>query len=467
MSEFARQPVSGNAPEPWRVHATAVLRIGLPLVGSHLAQIAIGVTDTVMLGWYGVPALAAGALGSSLFSLLMLVGSGFAWAVMPLAAAAANRNDDAQLRAVARMGLWLSAAYAVAVLPLMFWSETLLLRGQDPDVAAGAQAYLRILCVGMFPALFAMVAKSYLSALEHTRGILWVTLVAAGGNALANWTLIFGNFGFPELGLDGAALASVLSHGTALGGLLLYSRFSRELRSRAILARIWCPDWSACRQVFRLGWPIGITTLAEAGLFAASAIMVGMLGEGVLAAHGIAMQLASITFMVHLGLSQVATVRAGRAASSGDRADLQRGAVVVLCFSAAFSTLAIGAFLLLPEALTGLFLSSSDARAAQIQPIAITLLALAALFQLADGLQVIVLGLLRGLQDTRVPMLVTTISYWCVGAPASYLLAFGLGFGGPGVWSGLVIGLALAALGLSWRFIRQLQALVPGERAVG
>lgn len=451
--------MSPPTPLPWRAHFSAVLRLGLPLVGSHLAQVAIGATDTLMLGWYGVGALAAGSLAASVFNLLMIVGSGFAFAVMPLVAGAATRGDDDQLYGVTRMGLYLSAAFALLVLPLMYWSGTLLFKGQDPGVASGAQGYLRIACWAMFPALFAMVLKSYLSALERTRVILAVTIMAALFNGLANWLLIFGNLGFPEWGLGGAAAASVIAHCATLGGLLVYSRVSRAGSGPAFFSGFWKPDWTKCLQVFSLGWPIGITLLAEAGLFAASAIMVGLLGETVLAAHGIAIQLASITFMVHLGLSQVATVRAGQAVSLDDAVSLRRGAVVVAACSAGFAALAISAFVFAPEFLIGLFLSEDDVRSPTIVPIAISLLTAAALFQLADGAQVIALGLLRGLQDTRVPMIMAAIFYWCFGAPAGYLLGFSAGLGGQGVWFGLVIGLALAALGLSLRFARGLTRL--------
>lgn len=448
--------MSTASPITWRAHLRAVVRLGLPLVGSHLAQVAIGATDTLMLGWYGVGALAAGSLAAAVFNLLMIVGAGFAFAVMPLAAGAATRGDDGHLAGVTRMGFWLSAFYALLVLPLMFWSGSLLFSGQDPAVAAGAQAYLRIACWAMFPALFAMVLKSYLSALERTRVILAVTLMAAVFNGIGNWLLIFGSFGFPELGLEGAAIASLIAHGATLGGLVLYSRVSPRASRRGLFDGFWRPDCARCQQVFSLGWPIGITLLAEAGLFAFSAILMGLLGETVLAAHGIAIQLASISFMVHLGLSQVATVRAGQAMSLGDPVSLRRGAVVVAACSVSFSVLAIGAFVFSPEFLIGLFLSADDARSPAIVPIAVTLLTAAALFQLADGAQVVALGLLRGVQDTRVPMIMAAVIYWCIGAPAGYVLGFNAGFGGLGVWFGLVIGLGLAAVTLSLRFIRLL-----------
>jgi len=444
---------------PWQGHLAAVLRLGLPLVGSHLAQIAIGVTDTVMLGWYGVGALAAGSLGASIFNLLLIVGSGFALAVMPLAAGAAARGDDADLRGVAGAGLGLSVAFAVAVLPVTYFSATLLFGGQDAEVAANAQRYLRVAAWGLFPALGAMVLRSTLSALERTRVILAVTLGAAALNVGVNWLLIFGNLGAPELGLEGAAWATIAAHSASLLGLAIYIRRVREGNLASVVPTLRRLEGQHLGQVLRLGWPIGVTMLAEAGLFSASAIMVGFFGETVLAAHGIAMQLGAATFMVHLGLSQVATVRAGRAIGAGDPVGLRRGAAVVAACSAAFSVLAISAFILIPEALISLFLSPGDARAAEILPIGVSLLLAAALFQFADGAQVVALGLLRGLQDTKVPMILAAVIYWCVAAPASYFFGFRTGLEGQGVWFGLVIGLGLAALALSIRFVRRVRTL--------
>lgn len=437
----------------WRAHFSAVYGLGLPLIGGHLAQIAIGVTDTVMLGWYGVAELAAGAIATTIYSVLMLVGSGFAWAVLPLAAAAHTVGDTQQLRRLIRMGLWLSTAFALAVMPLLLFSEDLLFRGQDATVAGNGQAYLRIAGWGMFPALLGMVLKSFLSALERTRIIMWSTVAAAIGNALTNWALIFGNWGLPELGLQGAAVSSLIAQFAVLFGLVVYCVIRQAPRVQRVFWQLWRPHWPIARQVFRLGWPIGLTTLAESSLFAASAIMIGFMGETMLAAHGIALELASVTFMVHLGLSQAGTVRAGQALSRRDWLSLRRGSLAVAVCSVSFSVLTIITFLSVPEFLVSLFLSEGDRRAPEIIETGIALLAVAALFQLADGAQVVALGLLRGLQDTRVPMLLAAFSYWVVGAPAGYLLGFTAGMGGVGVWLGLVIGLALAAAGLGLRLL--------------
>ena len=194
----------------YRPHARGLLTLGLPLVGSHLAQVAIGVTDTVMMGWYGIEELAAVTLASTFFFVLFIFGSGFAWAVMPMVAAFDAEEDDTGIRRATRMGLWLSTAFFLLCLPLFWWSGTLLQAlGQTPQVALDAQLYLRIAGVGLLPALGVMVFKSYLAALEHTRAVLWLTVLAAIINAVANYALIFGEWGAPELGIRGAALASV------------------------------------------------------------------------------------------------------------------------------------------------------------------------------------------------------------------------------------------------------------------
>lgn len=432
-------------------HVRAALVLGLPLAGGHLAQVAIGVTDTVMLGWYSVDALAAVTLGSTYFFVLFIFGSGFAWAVMPMVASYDAEGDEVGLRRATRMGLWLSLGFALLAVPLMIWSEPILRQlGQDAVVAANVSAYLGIAGFGIIPALLLMVVKSYLAGLERTQVVLFITVIAVGINALANYALVFGNWGAPEMGIRGAAVASVLTHALSLVGVVIYAR--RVLPEHALFQRLWRVDPQMLHSVFMLGWPIGLTSLAETGLFAASAVMMGWLGTVPLAAHGIAVQLASITFMVHLGLSNVATIRAGNAYGRRDPLHMERGAWVVTLMSLGFALATIVLYLAMPEALLSLFMQQDDPQRLQILAIGVGLLAMAALFQLVDGAQVIALGLLRGVQDTRVPMIYAAISYWVIGIPGSYLFGFVLDLGGVGIWLGLVIGLAVAAVLLSVRF---------------
>ncbi|ABV92500.1 MATE efflux family protein [Dinoroseobacter shibae DFL 12 = DSM 16493] len=433
-------------------HARAILKLGLPLIGSHMAQIAISATDTVMLGWYSAEALAAVVLGSSsIFFALLIVGSGFAWAVMPMVAKAASEGDEVQIRRVTRMGFWLVLIFAAVVTPPMLWSAPWLVAlGQDPGTAQLTQEYLRIAGLALGPGLLVMVLKGYLSALERTQVVLWVTIGAAVLNAGLNYVLIFGRLGMPELGIRGAALASLSLHLVSLVALVIYAR--RKLPEHDLFRRLWVPDWSAFRAVYRLGWPISVTSFAESGMFAASAMMMGAIGTLHLAAHGIALQMVAITFMVHVGLSQAATVRAGRALGLGDAAALKRGGAVAIALSAGFSLCTVVVFVTMPEVLIGAFLSPDEPARAEILGIGIALLFMAALFQFADGAQIMALGLLRGVQDTRVPMVIAALAYWGVGLPVGFVLGFYTPLAGVGIWAGLVVGLALAAMLLMWRF---------------
>ncbi|MEP5200711.1 MAG: MATE family efflux transporter, partial [Paracoccaceae bacterium] len=278
----------------YRQHAKAVLVLGTPLIGGHLAQIAISITDTVMLGWYGVDALAAVTLGSTYFFVFFIFGSGFAWAVMPMVASYAAEDDEIGLRRATRMGLWLSMGFALLALPLMIWSEPILQRmGQSAMVAHDASTYLSIAGFGIVPALLVMCIKSYLAALERTQVVLWITLLAALINGLANYALIFGNWGAPELGLKGAAIASLLTQTVSLLGVIIYARLT--LPEHNLFQRLWRMDRQMLVKVFLLGWPIGLTALSEVGLFATSTVMMGWFGTVPLAAHGVALQLTSVT----------------------------------------------------------------------------------------------------------------------------------------------------------------------------
>ncbi len=437
-------------------HARATLVLGVPLIGSHLAQMALHVTDTVLLGWYGVHELAAVVLGSSMFYVTFVFGSGFAQAVMPLVAQSMGRGDEAQVRRDTRMGLWLSIGFGLLTYPLFWWSEPLLLAlGQEADVARLGQDFLRIAGLGMIPALMVMAIKGYLAALERTQVVLWVTLAAVLVNAALGYALIFGHWGAPELGVRGAGLASLLVQILTAALLLIYAGWLPELRRFHLLQRFWRMDRGALVSVFRLGWPIGVTGFAESGLFAATAVMIGWIGAIPLAAHGIALEVTSLTFMLHLGLSNAATVRAGRAHGAGDRIGLRDGAKAAIGLSVIIGCVNIVLMLAFAQQIIGLFLDMSKPASAEILAYGVMLLMFAALFQMTDAMQVMALGLLRGMQDTKVPMIMATVSYWGIGLPAGYVLGFPLGWGGGGLWLGLVIGLTVAAISMMWRFWRR------------
>lgn len=336
-------------------HMRALFTLGLPLIGGHVAQFAVGLTDTIMLGWYSVDALAAVVLATQLFFLVFILGSGFAFAVMPMVAEALATEDDTAIRRTTRMGLWLSVIYTLVCLPLFWFSRPVLVAaGQDPILSEAAQGYLRIAGVGLIPALIVMVLKSYLAALEHTRVVFWITIAAAVINGFVNYALIFGNWGAPELGIQGAAIASLSVQVVMLIGAVLYAVWA--LPQDDLFTRIWKPDWEAARRVFMLGVPIGFTTLAEVGLFAAGTLMMGWLGTVQLAAHGIALNLAGLMFMVHLGLSNAATVRAGNAMGRKDAEHLARGARTAIAMSMVYAVFSVIIFVTQSEFLVSLFL---------------------------------------------------------------------------------------------------------------
>ena len=439
------QPVS------YKSHVLSILKLGAPLVAGQVAQFGLHMTDTLMLGWYGVDTLAAGVLATSFFFILFIAGLGFAHSVVPLVAAAHEKGDVRGLRRATRMGIWLCVIYALAAFVPLFFSEAILVAlGQDPELSAMAQSYLRIAGWGMVLGLVGMVVRNYLSALERTSVVLWVTLAALPLNALINYMLIFGNWGAPELGIEGAAWASIWAGGFMMVGLILYA-FVAE-KDHQIFINLWRPDWGAMGTVFRLGLPIGMTMLAEVGLFTASSVMVGWIGTVPLAAHGIVLQVAGATFMIHLGLANVGTIRGARAYGAGDVEHLRRGAKTVAMISALIAVTTMVVFIVFPEPLIGAFLSPDNAARGDIIAAGSILLIIMGFTQIADALQAIMAGLLRGVQDTAVPMQIAMLSYWGIGAPLAFVLSKYADMGAPGVWLGMCVGLGAAAILLSYRF---------------
>lgn len=434
-------------------HSRAIMALGLPLIGSHLAGMMLHVTDTVLMGRYGVAELAAVTLAGSCFFIVFILGSGFAQALMPLVAVAVGKGDETEVRRDTRMALWLSLGFGLVSYPV-FWTSGswLLAMGQEPQVAQLAQDFLRIAGPGMVPALLVMALKSYLSALGRTQVVLWVTLGGVLVNLALGWMLIFGNWGAPELGVRGAALATLTVQWVTFAIMAVYAHFQPALRRFGLFNRFWRIDGAALGRVFRLGWPIGITGLAESGLFAGASLMMGWVSTEALAAHGIAMQVAALAFMVHLGLSNAATVLAGRASGAGDVRGLRQIAFAAIGLSLVLCAIGIVIFISAPVAIIALFLDTTKPESPQILALGTRLLVLAALFQLGDAMQVMALGLLRAIRDTRVPMWAAAFSYWGVGIPASAILGFYFDLGAEGIWLGLCIGLLFASTSLMARF---------------
>ncbi len=440
---------------PWFAHAKSALMLGVPLVGSQLGGMLMNTTDTVMLGWYGIEELAAGALSTQFWFTVMMFGAGFAYAVVPMAAEAEGRCDIRQVRRSVRMGLWVCAAYVALVMPILWYSEAIFLAlGQEPVVAELGGQYMRISQWAMVTVLLWWALRGFLTAIERTIFVFWITLVGVFVNIGLNWLFIFGNLGMPELGIRGAAIATLGTNIVIFGAICLYCVFEPRARKYEIFVRFWRPDWEALSRVFKLGLPIGAMITAETGMFIFSSIFMGWLGVVALAAHGIVLQIASLAFMVPMGMAQVATARVGTFYGRAEPANMVRSAYTVLILCLTFASIAAAAFLLVPEFLISLFLDEANADALEVLAFATPLLFLAACFQLTDTAQAIGAASLRGIQDTKIPMLIAMCAYWPIGLGSAYILAFTLDFGGFGVWTGLAVGLGVAAIFLNWRFMR-------------
>ena len=451
--------IPGRNPEGGQALSDSIrslLVLGLPLVGAQLAQMLINVVDTVMMGWLGTRELAAGTLAFQFFFILWIFGSGFAFAIVPLAATAVGRGDETSVRRHVRMGLWVQCAYfAVIFLPMGYVREILVALGQEPVLADLAQDYMDIAKWAILPGLFLMVLRSFATALEHARIVLVITLFSTVLNGLLNYAFIFGNFGAPRMEVPGAALATLLTNLAAFAFAAFWVGLRPEFRAYEVFRRLWRSDFPAFFEIIRLGLPISIGIIAEVGLFAFTAIMMGWLGEIQLAAHGIALQIAALAFMVPLGLSNAATARVGIAAGREDRAGLVRTGQAAVIIATVFALAAALPMFVIPETLIGGWLAEGDPNAPMVLAKAVPLLWVAACFQLVDGLQVTGVGLLRGLKDMRVPMLIAVFSYWVAGVPIALLLGFTAGLGGIGIWIGLAAGLSFAAVLLIWRFFRE------------
>jgi multidrug resistance protein, MATE family len=280
-----------------------------------------------------------------------------------------------------------------------------------------------------------------------------IMLIGVSFNAIAAYGLIFGRLGLPALGLQGAGIAAALTNCFLFVGLLGYILIDRQFRRFQILGRLSRPDWVRFREIFRIGLPIGVTLVMEVGLFATAGFLIGLIGTAELAAHQIALQCASVSFMVPLGLAQAATVRVGLAAGAGDPAGIQRAGNAALVMGGVFMLAMALVMWTAPEAIAGLFIHASDPVNAPVVRAAVTFLAIAALFQIFDGGQVIGAGALRGLKDTRWPMAIAGLAYWIVGIGLATGLGFGAGWGGLGIWIGLAAALAVAAFLMVARFV--------------
>jgi MATE family multidrug resistance protein len=448
-----------------RVEIRATLLLAYPLVLTNLTQALIHATDVVLLGWAGPRTLAAGALGVNLFTAVFIFGMGLVTAAAPMLARelGARRNSVREVRRTVRQAMWAAAAICLPIWAVLWQGEALLLAmGQDPELSADAARFVRALQWGLLPALLYLVLRAFVSALEKPIWSLIVAAVAVIFNGLINYVLIFGKLGFPALGLQGAGIGSAVTNFLLFGGMAWIVIRHRDFRRYHIFGRFWRADWRRLADVWKLGFPIAITLLLEVTIFNAAVFLMGLIGTASLAAHAIAIQIAMLTFMVPLGLAQAVTVRVGLALGRGDRDGIGRAGwtsfVLGVGFMACMALLIIG----MPHQLVYLFLDESDPANAPVIALAVSFLTVAALFQIADGAQVVGAGMLRGLHDTTIPMAYAAFGYWVIGMGVGTTLAFHFGWAGVGIWTGLASGLVVVALLMITRWIRREElGLVP------
>lgn len=433
----------------------ATIALAAPLALTQLGQVAINTTDVLFLGRLGAGSLAAATLAIALFHVMLVSCIGVAMATSPLVAQALGARQPRRARRVVRQGLWVTLAITLPGVGVLWMTDDILvLIGQDPELAARAQTFMHTLCWALPFGVGLIVMRNFVTAFERTMPIMTVMGVGVAVNTLLNWLLVFGNWGFPRLEMAGSGLASTLVNAAMFAALAAYASVRPPFRRYAVLNRFWRPDWAIFREILKVGLPIGGMLLMEVGLFAGAAFLMGWIGAAEVAAHQIAIQIASTSFMVPLGISMAATVRVGLAIGAGDLAAARRAGFVACAIGACFMVCCALLFWLAPHFLTGLFLSADDAAAPPVLALAATFLMMAAVFQLADGLQVIGAGALRGLNDTRMPMLFAVLGYWAVGFPCCILIGFGLGWGGIGVWAGLALALLVVATLMVCRFER-------------
>lgn len=448
---MTQPPAHQHSPPTVRQELNATTRLALPLAGAALAQMGMGLTDTIMLGSVGKDALAAGGLGGSVFFVFAGMFQNVVASVAILIAHARGAGDTTQIDSIFRAGLLLAF---LGTLPLLFmlWNVEpfLLWVGQPPTLASNVTAYLHVIILGTPAVMIAAAMRFYLSAMNHPRIILYVSIAALPANGLLDYALIYGTWGLPELGYLGAAAATAIIMWFSMGATAIAIKMIPELKPKRLFAAV---EWPIFWELNKLGWPIAAIFSVETLLFMSAALMMGTLGTTALAAHQVTIMIAATAFMIPMSIGQAANVRIGYHMGAGLPATARRSGFIAIGLGLAMTCVTAVIIVAFPLELALLFqLDPSSPDDAPVIALVVQLLSICALFQLVDGAQTIGAGILRGYKDTRVPMMLATLAYWGIGFTVAWTLAFPMGFGPEGLWWGLAMGLASAALFLCVRF---------------
>lgn len=450
LDKIERATLAAPAPGRLALELAETLKLAVPIALTQLGQIAMMTTDLAFIGRLGGEAVAAAALAHTVFFVCFTFGMGLVSAVAPLAAQAFGARDPRMVRRSLRVGLWAALLISLPMMALPFHGEQILLAlGQAPAAAQLAQQYLFGLAWCMLPGLWFLAIRGFMSAVNRPEPILYITLAAIPANALLVYLLLYGEWGLPQMGLFGAGLATSIVSAAMLLAALWFVAYRRPFRKYQALGHIWRMDWGLMRQLVIVGAPISVAFLLEYGLFGAAGLLMGLIGTTALAAHQIALQVAAILFMVPFGIGMAATVRVGHAVGRRDAPAVKRAGLVAIALGILFMSAMTLAVISGRFGIAGLFLGETSDAAAQLTA---TLLLVGSTFFVLDGVQTVAAGALRGMNDTRLPLLFATISYWLIGFVFAGVLGFRTPLAGVGVWIGLSCGTAVYATLLVLRF---------------
>ena len=444
----------------WREEIAATFALSWPIVLTNLANHLMTTTDVMMMGWYSPEALAAGTLGFNLYLPPFLFAIGVVGAVAPIAAArlGADAGDREGVRRVAHASFALSLALAAPIMAALWNTEAILTAlGEPPLLARMAERYMHGLEWALFPNLLFFAARSLFAALDRVAPILICALLGLACNALANYALVFGNLGAPRLDVLGSGLSTTLSQTLMFVALALFVRLDARLKRARLFALPWRFDAQVFAEIWRLGFPIGLTIVMEVGIFSYSALAMGLISPTAIEAHAIVLQLAAIAFMVPLGLGQAASVRVGYFFGARDKAGVARAGWAAFALAICFVSLSATTMFVAPDWLLAPFLRGSSSQHAALAALALSFLRIAAIFQIFDGAQAALANMLRGAHDSRVPAIMALCGYWLIGAPLGFVLAFHTSLAGLGLWIGLAAGLACVAAMLLARWLWRLR----------
>ena len=432
---------------------TAFLKLAMPLASVQLSQAAIGFVDTLMMGRIGLETLAAGGLAALTFSVFLYTSSGMLMGVSPIVATAYGAGNKPEIERVVQQGCLLAIGITIPI-SLGIANFDILMRqlGQAETTVVLGNTYLDIMVWGFFPALGFALLRSVVSAMSHTRIIMAIAIGGTIINIIGDYVLGFGKFGFPQLGIAGLALASILAIWVMFLALVGYILTQKELKTYRFFRQIYRVDRQIITSLLHVGIPIGIATALEIGLFTIVTYLMGLLGTEVLAAHQIVLQTIAITFMVPLAMSYAATIRVGQEIGQTGLIGATRAGYIGAALGLGFMILMAVILLIFPRQIIGIFINSSDPRNTNVVNLATGLMTIAAISQILDGPQKIIMGALYGLQDTRIPMILSFVAFWGIGLASGYWLGFHTSLGGNGLWIGQSIGIAISAVMFFWRF---------------